>query len=484
MSLVRRIADAMRLGLFRAFGGAAARLEPRGDVRHMARQFERGELVWRAFVDAGSALRRAGRFDEADAMVERGLAVFAGDRTLLYEHAFSAHAAGRYAVAIERWEKALAAAPDLAMCHAGLAANLRETGALDRATTTIEGAMARFPDDLTVITEAARIADRGLRFDRSLPLWRRAAAAPQPAPEWIQGEIHALVRLARFPEAEAALFAARPRFPQHPGLMAVEGILAEERREWPRALAIWSAYRQQFPDDDTGRDGLERARIAGEAAAEGRAIAHRDAATLLSRFASLGDGAEFEILQDRHGAGRETSLHWSQVGFEGLLAALAASFEGLGEAANTSVTVDADGHVLATDRRWRLSWRSTGTTEPTPDTMRHALAATRDALLADFAAGHRIAVYRSTGLDPQRIEVLHRALLRLGPVRLLVVQPAAPTAPSEFAGAAGDIVEIEPGRYVGFLERLGAADGHGVWDIATADWVAACKKVARAAPPR
>lgn len=185
MSLASTLAARMRFVLFRALGGAAARLEPRHDPRHMAQQFERGELVWRAFVDAGSALRRAGRFDEADAMVERGLAVYPDDRSLLYEHAFSAHEAGRYTVAIGRWEKALVAAPDLAMCHAGVAANLRETGDIERASAVIAAALARFPADLTVVTEAARIADMRLRFDESLPLWRRAAEAPSPAPEWL-----------------------------------------------------------------------------------------------------------------------------------------------------------------------------------------------------------------------------------------------------------------------------------------------------------
>lgn len=489
MSRMRSIVGVVQRGLFLALGGAAARLEPRGDPRHMTRQFERGQLVWRAFVDAGSALRRSGRYDEADAMVARGLALFPGDKSLLYEHASSAHAAGRYTVAIERWEKALAADPDLAMCHAGLAANLRETGDLERAAVTIETALARFPVDLTVATEAARIADRSLRFDRSLPLWRRAAGTAQPAPEWLQGEIHALIRLVRFPEAEAALVAAKARFPQHPGLMAVEGILASERHEWPRALAIWTDYRRLFPDDDIGRDELEKARQQapgrGAGASRHPGPTQPDTALLLSRFVSLGDGASLETLQADHGAGRTAPLHWARVGLDGLLDALGAGFVDLGDPAVTTVAAVADGRLLVTDRRWRIAWQAAGDETSMPDTspeaVRQALAAIRTALMSDLAAADRIFVYRSAGLDANRLDALHGALRRFGSARLLHVQPAAPTAPTDFGGTAGDLVEVAPGRYVGFVERLGASDEDGVRNAAADEWIAICGKAALAA---
>ena len=453
----------------------------------MARQFEHGELVWRAFVDAGSALRRTGRFDEADAMIERGLAMYPGDRALLYEHAFSAHEAGRYAVAIARWEAALAAAPDLAMCHAGVAANLRETGDRARATTVIATALARFPHDLTVITEAARIADMRLRFDESLPLWRRAAEAPNPAPEWIGGEAHALLRLGRFDAAQDVLDRARSRFPNAPGLMAVEGLLASERGDWSRAVALWSDYLRRFPADGTGATQLEQALNGQRSAAlptTGAAVADDATRRLLLGFESLGDGCEFGQVQRFYGAEPRGLLRWNDVAVDSLIAALDARFAGLGEPANTQLVVGPDHEFLVTDRRWGLAlhtFRFQGDGEHASLLARACIdiAALRDLLLADLAAAEKIFVFRSSGLDADRLEALHRALRAHGPVRLLDVQPAAPTAPTSFQGAAGEVVEVEKGRFVGFLERLGVQKGGGAWDVAYEDWTSVCAKASK-----
>ncbi len=454
----------------------------------MAQQFERGELVWRAFVDAGTALRRAGRFDEADAMIQRGLTVYPGDRTLLYEHAFCAHEAGRYVIAISRWEAALAAAPDLAMCHAGIAANLRETGAIERAAAVIQPALRRFPGDLTVVTEAARVADMRQRFDESLPLWRRAAEAPNPAPEWLQGEAQALLRLGRFDEAQDVLGRARPLFPDAPGLMAVEGLLASERGDWRTAVALWSDYRRRFPEDGTGAVQLDRALAGQRRAAPPTTFTMTDDAEVrrvMLGFESLGDGCEFGHVQRRYGAEPQGLLRWNDVTVDSLIAALGARFAGLGEPANTHLSVGPDREILIEDRRWGLArhtFRFEGDEAPEPLLAGACrdIATLRDQLLADLAAAEKTVVFRSSGLDADRLEALHRALRAYGPVRLLNVQPAAPTAPTSFQGAAGEVVEVEEGRFVGFLERLGVQRGGG-WDVAYEDWASICAKTAKLA---
>ena len=485
MSLLKTIAAKARFALFRALGGAAARVEPRDDLGHMTRQFEQGELVWRAFVDAGAALRRAGRFDEADAMVARGLAVFPDDRTLLYEHALSAHAAGRYALAVTRWEAALAAAPDNAMCHAGVAANLRETGAIERAATVIAAALRRFSDDLTVTTEAARVADIRLRFEESLPLWRRAAEATSPAPEWIQGEAHALLRLGRFDEAQRVLDRARPRFPDAPGLLAVEALLASERGDWPSAIALWSDYTDRFPEDGNGSEQLGRARERCGTAPPVAVVDRNARRNLLLGFESLGDGCEFGHVQRRAGAEPEGLLRWNDVALDGLLSALGAGFAGLGEPANTSLVVRPNRELIVEDRRWGLglhTFRYVGEEDHGVLLQRMCgpIAQLRDKLLLDLAAAEKIFVFRSSGLDADRLEALHGALRAYGPVRLLDVQPAAPTAPTSFQGAAGELVEVGEGRWVGFLERLGFEAG-GAWDVAYEDWLSVCSKAMRLA---
>ena len=101
----------------------------------------------------------------------------------------------------------------------------------------------------------------------------------------------------------------------------------------------------------------------------------------------------------------------------------------------------------------------------------------RDRLLADLATADKIFVFRSSGLEADRLEALHRALRAHGPVRLLDVRPAAPTAPSAVQGAAGEVVEVGEGLWVGFLERLGGQAG-ATWDVAYEDWIDICRKTA------
>ncbi len=497
MSVLGNVIAGTRLHLFRLIASVLDRIEPR-DPAHLAselaRQLDRGAIVWRAFVDAGAALRRCERFDEADAMIERGLGAFPDDRTLLFEYAMSAHNSGRYATAIVRWDRALRFAPDLAMCHCGLAANLRETGCLERARETIGAAMQLFPDDLIVVSEAARIADSRGVFDEALPLWKRAAASANPPPEWVQGQAHALVRLERYGEAEAALAAGRLRFPRAPGLMAVEGLLASERGEWPKAVALWTAYRRRFPDDEIGRDQLEMAERASrraaaeagpdESAPEAPTAARGDLRALLLRFESIGDNCEFGAVQRRCAAEPPGLLRWSSLTLDALVAALGQRFAGMGDPTNAELSCHTSGEYIVTDRRWDLAvhtFRFAGQADRDRlfGHMCRKIAALKKQLIADLTTAEKIFVYRSEGVDGDGLERLHRALRDFGPVRLLSVQPAAPTAPEQFQGRAGDLLEVGENRYVGFVERLGVEE-KGVWNVSLEDWISVCRRTVAA----
>ena len=87
----------------------------------------------------------------------------------------------------------------------------------------------------------------------------RSSAAATRTPDWLRGHAHALVVLGRFTEAEAAVAAALARHPESQILLAVEGILASSRENWPKAVTLWGAYRRRFPDDRTGWEHHGRA---------------------------------------------------------------------------------------------------------------------------------------------------------------------------------------------------------------------------------
>ena len=195
-SVVMRV----RGGLDRLLTAAAIRIDPNASD-DLELRLAPGGVVWREFLDAGRTLIRVGRFEEADEVLRRALAAFPNDRDLMIELAMSAHNSGRYMVAIERWTLALAAAPDVAMCHAGLAANRRMIGDCEGATALIEAALDRFPADLIIITEAARCAEQRAAFGTALALWEKAVATTHPHPDWLRGKARAVASLSRVDEA-------------------------------------------------------------------------------------------------------------------------------------------------------------------------------------------------------------------------------------------------------------------------------------------
>ena len=490
-----------RLLAFRALRRAVAWAEPH-DLASVTGRFDHGDVVWLAFRDAGAALAGNGRFDEADGMLSRGLATFPDDRELLVAYAMSAHAAGRYAAAVDRWEAALRAGSDDPMCYPGLAANLRTLGEHERAQTAIDEALRRAPDDLTAITEAARLASARERQEDALVLWRKAVATPHPHPDWLQGHAQTLLRLNEFDAVEEALTAARAAHPDHAGLCGVEGALKSAREDWPAAIAHWTAYRRRYPDDPIGWEQLGIAvqqsqmneRI-GETAdhvgpEEFRAILpaaievvdDETCRQLMLRFESIGDNCELGLVQRRFAAEPLGLLRWNTVSYEKLVAALAQGFEGMGEAANTEMAVAPNGEYFMRDRRWSLGMHTflfAGQTDSDAlyTKMCRRITYLRDKLVADLKMAEKIFVYRSPGIDEERLDALHRLLSGFGPVTLMAVQPVV--AASTFQGAAGDILKVGDRRYLGFLDHAGV-DSQGNWNIAFDDWTSVCRKIVAA----
>ncbi|MBE7220843.1 MAG: hypothetical protein INR64_20445, partial [Caulobacteraceae bacterium] len=341
------------------------------------------------------------------------------------------------------------------------------------------------------------------RFDDAqallAPLVRRADAQP----DWLRGHAHALVVLGRFAEAEAALARGLARHPESKMLRAVEGILASSREDWPKAIALWAAYRRSFPEDGTGWEHYGRA-VQGAAlsAADDRLAApggpvltapvqidvvdDEPVRRLMLGFESLGDSCEFGLVQRRYAAEPLGLLRWNDVQLDNLLAALAERFAGMGEPAVTEMPVIGNGEYTVRDTRWDL-WMHTfqfvGQADPAVllPKMCRRVAYLRDKLIEDLVAAEKIFVYRAPALSAERIAALHAALRAYGSAKLLVALPV--DAAEAFANVPGELVEVGEGCWVGVLSRLGVTDDNQ-WDIAYDDWVRICRKASAAAAIR
>jgi tetratricopeptide (TPR) repeat protein len=454
---------------------------------------------WRATLASAIALREAGRFAEADSLLARGLAAFPDDPGLLIEHARAADGAGRHREAIPRWQAALTAAPGESICHFSLAADFREIGESVEARRVIEAALMRFPRDSSVICEAGRIAEAEGRFADAAALFGRLVRRRHPHPDWLRGHAHALVLLGRFDEAERTIADALARHPDERMLLAVQGILASSREDWPNATALWAEYRRRFPDDKTGWEHHGRAVQGALLAAEdaGAPVApavlsaplkldvveDEDTRALMLGFESIGDSCEFGSVQRRYGAEPLGLLRWNDVQLDDLVAALAHRFEGMGLPEHTEMPVIGNGEYTIRDKRWSL-WMHTflfeGQTDPAAlyPKMCRRVAYLRDKLVQDLEAAEKIFVYRSAGIDEARLAAMHEALEAYGRIRLLAVQPAS--VPGLRHGAPGQIVAVGERCWMGFLSRLGVADGN-YWDIAFDEWVSICRLTSAAA---
>ncbi len=458
-----------------------------------ARPFHHG-FAWRAIATTARIMTRDGRYHEADRALDLGARCVAGN--------LKGFAGGSNApeLAARAWEAAVGALPDRPICRSRLTSSLRRGGNLARAGDVIEEASRLFPDDLGILIEAARVADQRDDFARALGYWRRVEAKTTLRPLWSTGVAHALVMLGRFDEAETLLAKERTKHPRHRGLMAIECMLASSREDWPRAVSLARAFRLRFPKHPDGwrieGHAVEGAKLAAMTARRrptalvnapadvGRAK-DDEACRLLLGFISLGENCEFGLVQRRYGAEPLDLLRWNIVYVGDLVDALDQDLKGLGEPENTELTVLSNGEYFVHDRRWYLGMHTfLREGQAARDDLYEAVCLRIEALKAGFfdelASARRIFVYSAPDLDGDAIAMIHRALRRFGPNRLLVVQPAEPTVPSGFRGRPGDVRVVEPGLYVGFVRHLGINAG-GRWDIAFDDWVLMCRKAAVAA---
>ena len=146
---------------------------------------EPGQASAQASRRNAEALIARGAFITADDVLSEALVTFPNDAGLAKLYAFSAHNSGRYSAAVNRWNKALNLNPTDPMCFAGFASNLREHGDPHRAWNVISSALLQYPDEMVVLTEAARIAVMMKRPAEAFRLWDKTIALHGRHPEWV-----------------------------------------------------------------------------------------------------------------------------------------------------------------------------------------------------------------------------------------------------------------------------------------------------------
>lgn len=210
-------------------------------------------------VGAAQALREAGRFDEAEALLAGALGRFPDEGLLRFEHAVVAAAREDWPAATERWASLRARFPEQPAGYVAGAVALREQGRRAGAEALLADAIAHFPEDRSPFLEFARTAHLASDWPAAAERW---AALRERFPMQLAGYVAgaaALHALGRPEAAEALLADAVARFPDEREPAIEHAWIANHRGDWGEAVRRWAAIRSAYPDEVAGYCGAAQA---------------------------------------------------------------------------------------------------------------------------------------------------------------------------------------------------------------------------------
>jgi tetratricopeptide (TPR) repeat protein len=207
------------------------------------------------YVSHAIALREAGRFDEAGALLRKADSDFVGHRGILAERAWVAHARGDWPQALTLWQAFRALFPDDTEGYIGAVLSLQRAHRLDEADGLLTEAVGRFPQDQRLCVEHARLAHVRHDWVAAVSRWDRLRALCPALSEPYIGSANALIELQRYGPAEVALKDAMERFPANVEVFSLYAKISARQHHWDDAIGRYEMVRARFPDDRAGYQG-------------------------------------------------------------------------------------------------------------------------------------------------------------------------------------------------------------------------------------
>jgi tetratricopeptide (TPR) repeat protein len=304
--------------------------KPAGELRFQSPE----DLVRWLFSHPGDIVRcvvslyRDGDVRGAERLGAAAVALYPDNSDVWFQYGMAAIHAGDRAKAAERPAAMRERFPDFAPSYSFGVTVLRHAGRVKEAEALARVTMARFPDDWRAFAEYAQCASRPETLDEVV---RRAQVMRERLPDrpvgyWIMGG--ALLETGRLDEAEAVLSDGIARDPADALLLFVWARSATAREDWPEAARRWQLAKLRHPQSEQIKAGaaeVQSLREAQERAAGIDPAVFDDGAapgTLLARFESLGDGSEFDIVQQLAGVAPQGLLSHATTSVANLAAML------------------------------------------------------------------------------------------------------------------------------------------------------------------
>ena len=202
------------------------------------------------YAGAAAALRDAGEFDQADALLQAGFERFPDIVWLSYDHGWVAHIRHDWPEAARRWEIVRQRAPDVLVGYTSGAIALREMGRMAEAEALLADAAERFPAEPRVVMEQAWLAQARRDWPEAARRWDIVRARLVEEEAAYTGAARAMREQGRMDEADRLLREAIARFPDRRPPLTEHAWLAHVRHDWPAAVERWAAVRARFPDHE------------------------------------------------------------------------------------------------------------------------------------------------------------------------------------------------------------------------------------------
>jgi tetratricopeptide (TPR) repeat protein len=161
-----------------------------------------------------------------------------------------------WAEAERRWQVLREHFPHALHGYVGSAVALRELNRLDEAEKILLEATKRFPQEIIILHDLARVAERRADWVTAEGYWR-ACLVIDSDPWWVlSGLATALREQGRTTEAEAVLLDAQARHPHEIAYFIDHARVADKRRDWAESERRWHIVLGRFPDSFHGYVGL------------------------------------------------------------------------------------------------------------------------------------------------------------------------------------------------------------------------------------
>lgn len=204
---------------------------------------------------AGASLVELARYDEADAVLVRGMRTLPEAVELFIEYAKVADRRNDLVEADRRWTKVVEDFGHIAGTL-GRAAVLCKSGEFDKADETLSAILYRIGNELSVWAEYARVAEHRKDWTEAAARWGSVRKRFPLNPLGYLRCLEPLRQLGAIEQMHTILQEGIERAPDVPELRFEYAMLAHRAAQWDEAATRWSEFCEVFP----GREDAARLR--------------------------------------------------------------------------------------------------------------------------------------------------------------------------------------------------------------------------------